>query len=212
MIQNVKPMEYQLIRKTESKNQVKCVYGVQKNKAQTRKTKQTNKKLLRNKNLMWSTSPGRHQRRICHLKDIFYLLLNLPKSPDNVPLFTQPDFLWCVAAMTDRYRIQEFRISPLPPSHRKYVCQSYCLTKHSKHYQPHCLVQNYIRADACHVTIVSLPNYKAFSWESGKKAEIPPVLRKPLPVTKQADTYWTQGKNRTYKECQLAQYFKCYFS
>lgn len=32
------------------------------------------KKLLWNKNLVWSTSPGRHQRRKCHLNNILYLI------------------------------------------------------------------------------------------------------------------------------------------
>lgn len=152
-----------------------------------------------------------HQERMYHLNDIFFLLPNLLKSPDNVPPFTHQDVLWCVSAMTDRYRIQKLRISPLSPSHRKCICQSYCLKKHPKLYQPHGFIQNYICADACYVTTVSLPNYKPFSWESWKETETPQVLRKPFPVTEHIDTYWRKGKTSTTEECQLGQ-FKCYFS
>lgn len=73
-IQDTKTTKYQLIRKTESKNQIKCVYEILKNKSPNWKLKQ-NKKLLWKKNLVWRTSPETHQRRLCYSWQYFICYL-----------------------------------------------------------------------------------------------------------------------------------------
>lgn len=187
-----------------------CIWCRQKWKSNQKN--KTNKKItLKQKSCVKYPSRNALKENMPFKWHIFFLLLNLLNSPDNVPPFTHQDFLWCAAEMTDRYRIQEFRISPLSPSHRKCPWQSYCLTKHPKLYQPHGLLQNYICADAWYVTSFSpklqTPQLRIMEGNGDSTSPM-----ETLPVTEHTDIYWSQGKSSTTEECQLAQYFKCCFS
>lgn len=141
------------------------MYAKKKKKNQARKTKQ--KITLKQKSCVKYLSKKASKENMAFK----WHTLSATTLTEEPRQFTHQDFLWFVAAMRDRYRIQEFGISSLSPSQRKCIGQSYCLTKHPELHQPRGLFQNYIHADACYVANVSLPNYKAFSWESWKETD-----------------------------------------
>lgn len=168
---------------------------------------------------MWSTSPGTHQRRICHSNGIFSLLLNLLKGVQTTYYYSHIDlFLQCVAMMADRYRIQGFRNSPLSPNPpARSICNvsPYCLTKYPKSkpgsvrwlgselHPSWCLL--------CHSCFSpKLQSHRL--WIIGRKYRFHRSYRNLCQWLSRQNTYWSWRKNNTIEECQLMQYCKCCFS